>query len=92
MLAYLFTLNVAFLEFQMNVSQVGLRSSRPSLLFVCFVALCPKSITMVNFFGHGGMISSPNHTFSWTSLNKRLVIVHILWLGCLDLPERPPKY
>ena len=36
------------------------------ILFVClfvFVALRPKSTAMV---------SSPNHTFSWASLNKQL--------------------
>ena len=26
----------------------------------------------VNSYGHGG-VSSPNHTFSWASLNKRLI-------------------
>ena len=35
-------------------------------LFVCFVALRPK------IYGHCGTVSSPNHTFSWASLNKQL--------------------
>ena len=26
----------------------------------------------VNSYGHGGKVSSPNYTFSWSSLNKRL--------------------
>ena len=34
-------------------------------LFCCFRP-------QVKSFGHGGTVSSPNHTFSWTSLNKRL--------------------
>ena len=34
-------------------------------LFVCLVAT-------VNRYGHGGTVSSPNHTFSWASLNKQL--------------------
>ena len=28
----------------------------------------------VNSYGHGEMVSSPNHTFSWASLNKRLTM------------------
>ena len=39
-------------------------------LFVCFVALRPKSTAMVT--RHGRTVSSPYHTFSWASLNKRL--------------------
>ena len=34
-------------------------------LFCCFTS-------MVNSYGHGGMVSSPNHTFFWASLNKQL--------------------
>ena len=34
-------------------------------LFCCFTS-------QVNSYGHGGTVSSPNHTFSWASLNKRL--------------------
>ena len=34
-------------------------------LCVSFIALSPKSTAMV-------MVSSPNHTFSWASLNKQL--------------------
>ena len=41
--------------------------------FVCFVALRPKSI---NSYGHGGTVSSPNHTFSWASLNKQSYILN----------------
>ena len=37
------------------------------LSFVCFVALHPN-----NSYGHGGIVSSPDHTFSWVSWNKRL--------------------
>ena len=33
----------------------------------CFVLNVP-----VNSFGHVGMVSSPNHTLSWTNLTKRL--------------------
>ena len=29
----------------------------------------------INSFGHGGMVSSPNHTFSWTSLNKQVPVI-----------------
>ena len=34
-------------------------------LFFCFTS-------QVNSYGHGGTVSSPNHTFSWASLNKQL--------------------
>ena len=34
-------------------------------LFCCFTS-------QVNSYGHGGKVSSPNHTFSWASLNKQL--------------------
>ena len=37
--------------------------------FVCFVA---SFTSQVNSYGHGGMVSSPNHTFSWASLSKGL--------------------
>ena len=35
------------------------------VMFCCFTS-------QVNSYGHGGTVSSPNHTFSWTSLNKQL--------------------
>ena len=34
-------------------------------LFCCFTS-------QVNSYGHGGTVSSPNHTFSWASLKKQL--------------------
>ena len=34
-------------------------------LFCCFTS-------KVNSYGHGRTVSSPNHTFSWASLNKQL--------------------
>ena len=40
----------------------------PSVLvgwFCCFMS-------QVNSYGHCGTVSSPNHTFSWAGLNKRL--------------------
>ena len=48
---------------------------RLAFVFVCIVALCPKSTAMVMV----GRSVSPNHTFSWASLNKQL-FVHILSL------------
>ena len=38
-------------------------------LFVCFVALRPSQ----QLWSWGGEVSSPNHLFSWASLNKRLI-------------------
>ena len=37
--------------------------------FCCFVLLL---YVPVNIYGHYGTVSSPNPTFSWASLNKRL--------------------
>ena len=37
-------------------------------LFCCFMS-------QVNSYGHGGTVSSPNHTFSWASLNKQLTSI-----------------
>ena len=39
------------------------------LIFVCLFC-CFTS--QVNSYGHCGTVSSPNHTFSWASLNKQL--------------------
>ena len=37
------------------------------------VCLCGFILDLsVNSYGHVGMVSSPNHTFSWASLAKRL--------------------
>ena len=33
--------------------------------FCCFTS-------QINSYGHCGMVSSPNHTFSWAGLNKHL--------------------
>ena len=35
-------------------------------LFCCFAS-------QVNSYGHGVTVSSPNHIFSWASLNKQLI-------------------
>ena len=37
-------------------------------LLVCFCCFTSQ----VNSYGHCGTVSSPNHTFSWAGLNKRL--------------------
>ena len=37
---------------------------------VCLFVCCFTS--QVNSYGHCGTVSSPNHTFSWAGLNKRL--------------------
>ena len=37
-------------------------------LLFCFCCFTPQ----VNSYGHGRTVSSPNHTFSWVSLNKQL--------------------
>ena len=40
-------------------------------MFCCFTS-------QVNSYGHGGTVSSPNHTFSWASLNKQLTSTYVL--------------
>ena len=40
-------------------------------MFVLFVCFCCFT-SQVNSYGHCGTVSSPNHTFSWASLNKQL--------------------
>ena len=42
------------------------------LLGCLFVCLFCFFTSKVNSYGHGGTVSSPNHTFSWASLNKQL--------------------
>ena len=39
---------------------------------ICFVCLFCCFMSQVNSYGHGGAVSSPNHTFSWASLSKQL--------------------
>ena len=46
----------------------------PQYFFVRFCLFCCFT-SQVNSYGHGGTpgtVSSPNHTFSWASLNKQL--------------------
>ena len=43
----------------------------PVFLYCLFVCFCCFT-SQVNSYGHGGMVSSTNHTFSWASLNKQL--------------------
>ena len=38
----------------------------------CFVCLFCCFMSIVKSYGHGGTVSSPNHTFSWASLDKQL--------------------
>ena len=45
---------------------------RPLLQEKTFVCLFCCFTSQVNSYGHCGTVSSPNHTFSWAGLNKRL--------------------
>ena len=47
-------------------------SSNKWALFRLFVCLFCCFTSQVNSYGHCGTVSSPNNTFSWASLNKRL--------------------
>ena len=44
----------------------------PTELTVLFCLIGLLLYIPVNSYGHVGTVSSPNHTFSWASLNKRL--------------------
>ena len=46
--------------------------SSHSIQRILFVCLFCCFTSQVNSYGHGGTVSSPNHTFSWAGLNKRL--------------------
>ena len=48
-----------------NKENISITQSDLVCLFCCFAS-------QVNSYGHGGTVSSPNHTFSWAGLNKRL--------------------
>ena len=48
-------------------------------MFVCLFC-CFKS--QVNSYGHGGTVSTANHTFSWTSLNKWLTVLRAHTFAC----------
>ena len=43
--------------------------------FCCFTS-------QVNSYGHCGTVSSPNHTFSWAGLNKRLTVIRAHTFAC----------
>ena len=45
---------------------------RPHMTVYCFVCLFCCFMSQVNSYGHGGTVNSPNHTFSWASLYKKL--------------------
>ena len=45
-------------------------SLKPSC-YCLFVVFCCFT-SQVNSYGHGGTVSTPNHTISWVSLNKQL--------------------
>ena len=71
-------LNVSYTFYYMH----PLSSQDPSLIFICdskclgqlkcFLCFFCFFTSQVNSYGHGGTVSSPNHTFSWASLNKQL--------------------
>ena len=38
--------------------------------------------SQVNSYGHCGTVSSPNHTFSWAGLNKRITNIRAQTFAC----------
>ena len=49
-----------------------IRSRFAQTSFCLFVCLFCCFMSQVSSYGHWGRVSSPNHTFSWASLNKQL--------------------
>ena len=71
--------STVFIEItQLNWPRLGKRSECAILTFFnrtganFFVCLFRCFTSQVNSYGHCGTVSSSNHTFSWTGLNKRL--------------------
>ena len=58
--------------FQTEFHRSVIRHSRQIDLQKIFVCLFCCFTSQVNSYGHCGTVSSPNHTFSWAGLNKRL--------------------
>ena len=58
-------LNRLFIDILGPLIDNPVRTDTLCWLFCCFTS-------QVNSFGHCGTVSSPNHIFSWASLNKRL--------------------
>ena len=53
--------------------------------FIDFVCLFCCFTSQVNSYGHGGTVSSPNHTFSWAGLMGKRELVALLNLSSLCL-------
>ena len=62
-----YTCYLNFMQYHLNT--LSMLGSCSSILFVC--SFCCFT-SQVNSYGHGGTVSSPNHTFSWASLKKQL--------------------
>ena len=56
-----------------DISNAFMKLERNQVLNVCLFCLFVLLLYIpVNSYGHGGTVSSPNHTFSLASLNKQL--------------------
>ena len=58
--------------------------TKKGLVFICgeFCLSCFCLTSQVNSYGHGGTVSSPNHTLSWANLNKQLTSTSCTyWIG-----------
>ena len=56
----------------MTVLKILPQDYLPARSFILFVLLL---YIPVNSYGHGGTVSSPNHTFSWASQGSKIVLV-----------------
>ena len=58
-----------------NVTAIYKKADKFVCLFCCFTS-------HVNSYGHCGTVSSPNPTFSWAGLNKRLTSISAHTFAC----------
>ena len=59
--------------FVLSIFEWPLKTGFTGCLFCCFTS-------RVNSYGHGGSVSSANHTFSWASLNKWLTNTSCIYI------------
>ena len=60
-----YDLRLTYDDAVLNIAEIHKHFGIFVCLFCCFTS-------QVNSYGHCGTVSSPNHTFSWAGLNKRL--------------------
>ena len=65
-------LHVKYSDMQSSLDKETTQRKEDRSVFLTFVCLFCCFTSQVNSYGHCWTVSSPNHTFSWASLNKRV--------------------